>query len=459
MTNNYSSSRSDLLKRIGLSPSKKLLIFLISAALVTIPLGHVYNSIAIIMFVLYSLLSAKKEDISINYVLLLPVFLFALMSLSLFWSVDFKSTLMALSKEASLIFIPFAFCFNKQLIRMGTKQVLKNYSNCMFLFGIYFIGRAAMQYSETKDLGVFIYTELATPSLTSVYLSALFSVSYFYYLSFKRKRAAQYAGLIFMALLVALLMNKSIMVINIVLTAIYLIFYSSMQKTIRTTIGIGVLAVTAALVYYVKNTAVFPAEYISNVPETQALAKEGLPINNVTLSEAWSKPRFDDNDYFNGTAFRVYQVRIFIELLSEDNIFFTGYGLNASLAKIEEKSIEHNVFEGGMLNHRYSRQNFHNQYVETFADLGIFGFLLLLCLLSVNLKNALSGKDFMHIAFAVLMIALLLTESFLWRQRGVVLFTILYCLFTIRVPKSTEKQQHEKNTHNRGGGFFRVTPV
>ena len=459
MTNNYSSSRSDLLKRIGLSPSKKLLVFLLSAALVTIPLGYAYNSIAIILFVLYSLLSAKKEDISVNYVLLLPVCLFVLMALSLAWSIDFKSSLRALGKEASLVFIPLAFCFNKRLIRMGFRQILKNYSLFMCLFGLYFLGRAIVRYSKTNDPGVFLYTELAAPVVISVYLSALFSIAFFYFLSIRNKRAGDYAGLMFMAVMIALLLNKSIIAVDVLLTAIYFIFYSSMPKSIRTAIGIGFLALTAGLVYYVKTTAVFPAEYISNVPETEALAKEGLPLNNVTLAEAWSKPSFSANDYFNGTAFRIYQVRIFTEMLQEDPIFFTGYGLNASLKKIEEKSREHNVFEGGVLNHRYSRQNFHNQYVESFADLGIFGFLILLALLFVNLKNSLGSKDFMHIAFAILMIALLLTESFLWRQRGVVLFTILYCLFNIRLPKGTEKQQHEKNTHNGRGRFFRVTPV
>lgn len=459
MTNNYSSSRSDLLKRIGLSPGKKLLIFLISAALITIPLGYAYNSIAIILFVLYSLLSAKKEDFSVNYVLLLPVLLFILMVLSLTWSIDFKSTLKALSKEASLIFIPLAFCFNKPLIRMGHRQILKNYSLFMCLFGLYFIGRAIVRYSQTGNLGVFLYTELATKEVTSVYLSAFFSIAFFYYLSLRHKRITDYAGLIFIAILIALLLNKSIIAIDILLTAIYFIFYSSMAKNIRMSIGIGFFTLTIGLVYYVKTTAVLPAEYISNVPETQALANEGLPLNNVTLGEAWSKPRFSENDYFNGTAFRVYQIRIFTELLQEEPIFLTGYGLNASLRKIEAKAKEHNVFEGGVLNQRYSRQNFHNQYVETFADLGVFGFLLLLALLFVNLKNSLRSKDFMHIAFAILMIALLLTESFLWRHRGIVLFTILYCLFNIRLPKGTEKQQHEKNTHNWGGRFFRVTPM
>ena len=56
-------------------------------------------------------------------------------------------------------------------------------------------------------------------------------------------------------------------------------------------------------------------------------------------------------------------------------------------------------------------------------------------MLFVNLKNGINNKNFIHISFAVLMISLFLTESFLWRQRGVMFFTIMYCLFNVRIPK------------------------
>ena len=126
---------------------------------------------------------------------------------------------------------------------------------------------------------------------------------------------------------------------------------------------------------------------------------------------------------------RVYQARVFTQLLQQENIFFSGYGLNASYVKVEEKGIEHNVFQGDENHIGYHKLNFHNQYIEVFADLGIIGLLLLLAMLGLNLKNGIVNKDFVHIAFAILMIALFLTESFIWRQRGVIFFTVLYCLF------------------------------
>lgn len=117
---------------------------------------------------------------------------------------------------------------------------------------------------------------------------------------------------------------------------------------------------------------------------------------------------------------------MFTEFLDEEPIFWQGFGLNASLNKLVEKEKKYNVYTG------YGSLNFHNQYIQNFAELGFIGFVLLILMLFVNIKNAFQSKDFMHITFAVLMISLFLTESFLWRQRGVVFFTLFYCLFNLK---------------------------
>ena len=157
----------------------------------------------------------------------------------------------------------------------------------------------------------------------------------------------------------------------------------------------------------------------------------GLPSekHKVTIYEAWNNKTFSPNDFFPGTAFRVYQARLFFEFLKEESIFLKGFGLNASYQKIEEKGIKYNVFLGNEYKEGYQKKNFHNQYVQVFAELGLIGFVFFLIILFINIKNAFQSKNFMHIAFAILMISLFLTESFLWRQRGVVFFTLFYCLF------------------------------
>lgn len=436
-----------MLKRIGLSPGKKPLVFFISAVLITLPLGYAYNSIALILFVLYSLLSAKKADFNFNLTLLLPMLLYMLMVVSMAWSIDFDSTFKALSKEAALLFIPLALCFNQKAIRIGWGIILRNYSIAMCLFGIYFLGRAALRYSATGNSEVFFYHELATPAINAIYLSALFAIPVFYFLSVRNKKFWDYLALVFLIILLFLLSSKTVIVTMVLLMVVYFLFFSGMPKMAKIT-ALGLfLAGTVVLGYYGKINERISAEY---APQN-IVHEEAYPgtINNLTINEAWNKQVFEVTDYFNGSAFRAYQIRIFIELLSEDPIVFTGYGLNASLQKIKEKGIEHNVYQGDDSRNGYNTENFHNQYVETFADLGIIGFMLLVVILLLNLKNAVQTKDFIHIAFAILMIALLLTESFLWRQRGVVFFTMFYGLFNGLSPKGIVKAKYEKNTHNR----------
>jgi hypothetical protein len=168
----------------------------------------------------------------------------------------------------------------------------------------------------------------------------------------------------------------------------------------------------------------------------------GVPegVYNISINEACNNQKFTPNDFFNGTAFRVYQARLFLEFLNEEPIFWKGFGLNASLVKMEEKGKKYNVFLGDNSQEGYQKKNFHNQYIQNFAELGVVGFLILIIILSLNIKNAIKSKDFVHIAFAILMISLFLTESFLWRQRGVLFFMIFYCLFNTMNQSIIEKK-------------------
>ena len=445
-----------MLKKIGLSPGKKLLVFFIAAIALTLPLPYVYNSIAIILFVVYSMLAAKKEEIVLSPALLLPAALFVLMTLSLVWSIDSHSTIKALSREASLLFIPLAFCLCRPLTAQSSRNVMNAYSLGMCGYAMFFLIRAVVRYINGGGSEVFFYHELATGPINAIYLSALISPALLWFLVKTKKTFWSYVMFVFMLLFLFLLSSKTIIIINVLLIAAYFVFFSSL--TVKAKLGSVLLFIlfVGVVGYTGKINDRIVHEFRPNI--AKGTAEENGP-HNVTIFQAWTQPVFTQNDYFNGTAFRVYQIRIFKEMLAEDAIFFTGYGLNASMKKINAKGIEHGVYQTSEENVGYNKMNFHNQYIESFADLGIFGLVLIILILAVNLKNALKNKDFAHIAFAILMIALFLTESFLWRQRGIVFFTLFYCLFNWILPKGTEKEKYEKNTHNRGSRLSRVSPM
>ena len=401
--------------------------------LLTIPLSYAINSIAMGIFGLTTLFYGIKSSFKTDKNLILLVFLYLMMALSLLWSHDLNASIKALSKELPLLifavsFMTFSFDESKK------QMLLKYFSFGMFFYLVYFLTKAVLRFSITRDTSVFFYHELVTEDLNAIHVSVYITLAFFYFYSKVTKSKLDSILSFLLAVFIFLLSSKNIIVVFIVLFFIFELFYSKgklkQKRAVLTLLLLGALFV----LFSSKIKERFLVEWNSNTTEktisTAASKTEG--VNNISVYQAWTQDKFKQNDFFPGTAFRVYQIRIFKEMLEEDVIFFKGYGLNASDFRIKEKGKEHTVFSGDATHDGYQNKNFHNQYIQVFAETGIFGLLLLLLIVSLNLRNAIKSKDFVAISFAVLMISLFLTESFLSRQRGVVFFAILFCIFNAK---------------------------
>lgn len=253
------------------------------------------------------------------------------------------------------------------------------------------------------------------------------TIAFFYFFTKELKNKIDYLIISFLFVFVLLLSSKNIIVVFVLLSLIYVFFYSKIANKMRLRNALIIVSVIGVIFSFSRIKERFLVEFQSNTD--RGLSHNITTINTndvhfVSIYESWNNKEFNHADYFPGTAFRVYQIRMFFEFLDEEPIFWKGFGLNASLNKLIEKEKKYNLYPG------YGTFNFHNQYVQNFAELGVFGFILLLLILVLSLKISFLRKDFMHIAFTILMISLFLTESFLWRQRGVVFFTAFYCLFS-----------------------------
>lgn len=403
--------------------------------LLTIPLGYAVNNIALGLFIASVIFKFKKGDFKIDKNLLLPILLYLLMALSVLWSISATRTLKALPKEISLLIIPLTFFFIKNFTLNLREKILKYYSYGIVGFAIFYLLKATVRFILTDNTDVFFYHELVTKDVNAIHVSVYFSIAFFYFLSKKSKTLLTFFALSVISLLIFLLSSKNIIVVFLALSVIYYLFYTETSRKIKIRNMILIGVAVASLGFIGKVRARFMAEFQSNVENSVAQDSNhtnGGLVYNVTIKQAWENDSFKPNDYFSGTAFRAYQLRIFKELMHENNAYLTGFGLNASYLKIYEKAQQYNLFMGDDSNAGYQGKNFHNQYIQNFAELGIFGFLLLIALLFINTKNAIQSKDFRHIVFAILMISLFLTESFLWRQRGVMFFTLMYCIFNAR---------------------------
>ncbi len=405
--------------------------------LLTIPLAMILSSISIGILVVVTVIYFKKSNFKLDKNLVLPIVLYFLMLLTVLWTVNFERTSTALLKEIPLLIIPICFFCFQLFSEIQKQKIIKYYSYGIVLLTFFYLLKAIIRFVLTQDSSVFFYHELVTKEVNAIHVSVYVAIAFFYFFTKPLKKTLDFVILTILLLMVFLLSSKNIIVVFIGLMIVFHLFYSKLSKQMRlkNLLIVGVILISFTFIGKIKDR--FKQEYETIMTDStvnDVISKDGGTVYNVSIKQAWTNEKFQQNDFFPGTAFRVYQFRIFIEMLQEDNIFWKGFGLNASYNKIEEKGISYNVYLGDESNNLqgYQTKNFHNQYVQNFAELGVFGFLILTLMLFLNLKNGIVNKDFIQISFAVLMISLFLTESFLWRQRGVVFFTLMYCLFNAK---------------------------
>lgn len=426
MANIYNYLQNVWLKISNLIKQPAIFIYLLAAVLVAIPLKYIFGSISSILFVIVTFCYIPRTKPTFSKPLMLPIAFFGVMVLSLFWTRDFTLSLNALQKELSFFFIPLAFLFLPKLTKQDFRKTFRIFSFTMVLFALFYFTNATIRFLEIHNYTVFFYHELVTMDLNAIYVSVFASFALFYFITTECKFLIEKIALVILIILVFLLSSKSIITIDFLLVICYYSFFAKIQNGVKSTTIIAVFSFLLFSILFVKEVKQrFLLEYQTAFVDNTvngSIGNENEKVYNVSLKQAWNNEKFQPNHFFPGTALRVYQIRVFKEMLQEQNIFFIGFGLNASQEKIKEKANQHHLYLG------YGEFNFHNQYIQTFAELGFFGFLILVGMLFYNLKNGLQQKDFLHIAFAITMIILFLSESFFCRQRGIIFFITIYCM-------------------------------
>ena len=405
--------------------SEWFLASLLAVVLLAIPLDFAFGSIACISFLIVAFFGSKKTEFEFNLALFLPISFYFLMVFSVLWSIKWELSVIALQKELLFLLMPIAFLVQSQQNRTLVVKIIKIYSYGMVCYAIFYFASAYLKFEETQNKAVFYFHELVTLDLNAIFMASMASIALFYLVQ-AEKQVINQIGIIILVVFIFFLSSKSVIFIDIVLIIWYYIYFS------ETAVGIKSLTLIALSSFFILSFAFVPQikERFFTEYETAFVDNtinkdfgEKNKVFNISLKQAWTKKEFLPNDFFPGTALRVFQIRIFKEMMLEHQKFVGGFGLNATQDKIREKSKKYNIYSF------YGDLNFHNQYIQTFSELGFIGFLILVMMLSLNLKNAINAKDFLHIVFAFSMIVLFLTESFFCRQRGVVFFITLYCIF------------------------------
>jgi O-antigen ligase len=389
--------------------SEKTYVFLITLVLFTLLLDYAFGSISLAFFVFVSLLNVfyKKPKFIREYLILL--LLFSLMILSLFWTIDFEKSIKGLSKFLPILLVPIAFMCIPNLSKKDINKIFDYFAIFNTVFALIFFINAGFRFLQSQNTSVFFYHDFVSLfDLNAIYVSSFFLLSYGHLILKENFNALTFikSAIVFIAII--LLSSKLIIFLLFIITTIVL-FQSQIKKT------------TKAII------ALFLFVGILLIAKTGTFKDRINEEFNNNLTEVLNKNDFSGIYPWSGSSLRLFQIRVFSELLEEDNFILTGYGVNASQGKILEKHKKYLLYEG------FYHYNFHNQYIQIFSEIGLMGFLFIIIILFLLLKQFYGTKNKIVLLVFLLFSTLFVTESYLCTQRGIIHFMFYICL--VNYPK------------------------
>ena len=133
-----------------------------------------------------------------------------------------------------------------------------------------------------------------------------------------------------------------------------------------------------------------------------------------------------DSIDWNSTNLRLLEWRSGIKGIQSAGLLGTGTGATWPVIQQYTSSYKVDVFPGPF--------NIHNQYLETFLEIGIAGFVALMACYVIPLRSALRRKNNLLLILMIIVAVTSLTESILERAHGLIFFTTLAPLLMYSQP-------------------------
>ncbi len=401
--------------------NKNLFVYLISAALCSLPLPFFVNTLFFILLIIYTVFYVIKNKIKPHFgkeTLVFSLF-YLLMALSYLWSINKPFSLLGIERKMAFLLMPLLFSFIPKLTSEESKRIFSYFSFAMAIYALFFISVGLSKYLDTGNLKNLSHHELVSQfRLNRIYIS-LFTVVAFLNLVFNTKKSFIRVLLLFILSLFLILLSSK----TIVITTLSVLLFVNRQYFFKLKfkyIILSFIIIMSVLVVSGKVNSQFFSELIPR------------------FKEVTTKQDFQKNYYFNGAEHRILYTRFLLEYIKDENIFLKGFGINTAQQKINEKCEKYRVPEGYGTSY-----NFHNQYNQTLAEIGIFGLLLLLYILYLGFKNAIDNKNTFALSVFIIFTMLLSTETVFNRQRGIYFFLLVFLLFI------NTKDENNGNTKKR----------
>lgn len=403
---------------------KRLFLWIITLLLCALPLPLFVSNIFYISLIAFTIYYVYKNNVKPKFGIGTIVFVlfYSFMAFSYLWSIDKSLTVIGLGRKSVFLILPILFAFTPKLNSEDVKLVFRYFTYAFVTYALFFISMGIAYFLSNGSMSNLTHHELVSPlNLNRVYVSLFTIVAVFHVIWNEKNNLINNLILITLFIFLLLLSSKTIILTSFLIIIIFRFQEKiSVFKTKNLYLAVLISITSFGLFKY-------HSEFYSEMIPTK-------------YREVIAEKDFGKSYYFNGSELRILYSRFLLEFLNEENILFTGFGLNASQQKINEKCVQYRVPDG------YGTEyNFHNQYNQLFAELGIFGVLMLLSILSLGFRKSLLNRDRFSFAIFTIFTSLFFTESVFNRQRGIYFFVLVFLLL---ISTNEENNYSEINTQN-----------
>jgi O-antigen ligase len=339
--------------------------------------------------------------------------------ISVFYSDDFDTAWFDISVKLSFLVFPLVFLFQNPILLTQKKKILMSFVYGSIVSSIIMLVLAFLKYEELGS-AAFYYVELALfhPSYMAMYF--VFSIIIMVDLIEKSDKSIwrnwlYLLAILFLVFMISVLQSKAGILSGILIALFYLAVSVWKKRKKLLMLGALLLIVSTGLIF---------------IQQSNRL---------VSMVESVEKAS-EDQKTEDSTGLRISIWKITLQELKEHWLMGVGSG--------DIKPVLKSKYEETGLNKAFVQNlNVHNQYLETFLGQGIFGFILLLTLLVLGLREAYLRQDVLSAAFIVLVAFSLFPESMFNSQMGVIFISFFYYFLFIYREKTLVSES--KNMENQ----------
>jgi O-antigen ligase len=369
-----------------------------------------------------------KRDYSVDRfkgLLILPILLYLLHIIGVAQSTNLEGGFFDMQMKLSLLLLPLLYPYQRESYKSNWRNFLWIFVAGCAVASLYYFGYAAYRSCSVVDgllafnpipkygwNNYFLSTEfsyLIHPSYLALYLLvALLIIGVELSRLWKRRARIKIAVTFFTLFLVsALIMLESRAgILGFCLLAFVWLLYLVFAKQ-RYIVGVGVLVALFGLTYFV-------------FTKFDRLANTAKSLQTTAVAGIKNQSKED------GTAIRFWIWKSALSVVKEHPVWGVGTGdVRDELQKQYESK--------GMAISAQYRHNAHDQYLETWLGVGVFGLMALLAMFIAPLWVGIKRRDWLLVGFICLCSVSFMFESMLNSVMGVGFFAIFYTMLVSRI--------------------------